>query len=283
MCLRFHVTFMTFILQIVFEAMHRLLWQSFKTWLQSTKRSINYLTIVNDIQTLRKELSPGDFEKLLSSKELEEVYHLYENFKQESNGPLKEFWYLEMVSTLLTFIRATREGNWDLHLESIRAMLPWFFAYDHINYARYLPIYLVKMLCLEETHPEAHHMLANGDFGVLRSTHGFAQVPIDQTTLACPDGSLAKTNMATLPKLLEDGIQFLQSRPECTTVIIDAMAMLQTLTRIPERFSELSDMIINTVFLLAREAKRIDVLLTSIPVFPSRMLNDRGVRMVKCL
>ena len=38
------------------------------------------------------------------------------------------------------------------------------------------------MLCLEETHPEAHYMLANGDFGVQCYSHGFSQLPIDQTT-----------------------------------------------------------------------------------------------------
>ena len=61
-------------------------------------------------------------------------------------------------------------------------MLPWLFAYDHINYARYLPVYLVTMTTLPDTHPEAYHLLADGDFGVRRSTsHGFSQLPVDQT------------------------------------------------------------------------------------------------------
>ena len=87
-----------------------------------------------------------------------------------------------MVSLLLTSIRATREGTWPLHLECIREMLPWYFAYDHVNYARYLPVYLIHMIQLPETHPEAQLMLQNGEFGVQRTTeHGFAQLPIDQT------------------------------------------------------------------------------------------------------
>ena len=91
--------------------------------------------------------------------EFEELANLYEQYcKDENDGPLKMFWnsYLEMVSTLLSLIRVTREGNWELHLECIKAVLPWFFAYDHTNYARFLPVYLVHMLELPDTHPEAY-------------------------------------------------------------------------------------------------------------------------------
>lgn len=87
-----------------------------------------------------------------------------------------------MVSLMLSFIRATREGNWSLHLECVKQMIPWFFAYDHVNYARYLPVYLIHMMDLPVTHPEAQMMLENGDFGVQRTTaHGFSQLPVDQT------------------------------------------------------------------------------------------------------
>ena len=87
-----------------------------------------------------------------------------------------------MVATLLCLIRVTREGNWELHLECIKAVLPWFFAYDHTNYVRYLPVYLVHMLDPPDTHPEAYSMLSQGDFGVQRTTsHGFSQLPVDQT------------------------------------------------------------------------------------------------------
>ena len=112
------------------------------------------------------------------------IFDLFKIHSQEDNRPLKQFWrsYLEMVSLLLTFIRATREGNWSLHLECIREMLPWYFAYDHVNYARYLPVYLLHMIQLPETHPEAQMMLEIGEFGLQRTTeHGFAQLPTEQT------------------------------------------------------------------------------------------------------
>ena len=40
-----------------------------------------------------------------------------------------------MILLLLRVIRATRVGNWKLHLLSA---IPWFFCYDHVSYSRYL-------------------------------------------------------------------------------------------------------------------------------------------------
>ena len=47
----------------------------------------------------------------------------------EEDNALSMFWqsYSDMVSLLLHFIRATREGNWQLHLTCVRSMLPCFF------------------------------------------------------------------------------------------------------------------------------------------------------------
>ncbi|KAG1689631.1 hypothetical protein GQR58_007712 [Nymphon striatum] len=66
---------------------------------------------------------------------------------EQVQRPQFAFWlvYMEMVSILLNFIRAEREGNWELHLESFKRMLPWFAVYNHTNYARWGPVYLADM------------------------------------------------------------------------------------------------------------------------------------------
>ena len=61
--------------------------------------------------------------------------------------------YIDTVQGLLLFLRATREGDWKLHLASLHQILPWFFAYDRVNYARYLPTYISEMDSLPITHP----------------------------------------------------------------------------------------------------------------------------------
>lgn len=58
--------------------------------------------------------------------------------KEAEQNQLYAFWngYIAIVELLLTFIRATRESNWELHLWTVRQMIPWYFAYDRMNYAR---------------------------------------------------------------------------------------------------------------------------------------------------
>ena len=58
--------------------------------------------------------------------------------KHFSTDPNFQLWmtYLEMVETMLNFIRANREGNWRLHLDAFAEMLPWLAIYDHTNYAK---------------------------------------------------------------------------------------------------------------------------------------------------
>ena len=65
------------------------------------------------------------------------------------------FWtsYIEMVKLLLLFIRATRSSDWKLHLSALRSMLPWYFGYDRVNYARYACVYWLEMSTIEISHP----------------------------------------------------------------------------------------------------------------------------------
>ena len=68
-----------------------------------------------------------------------------------------------------------------LHLASIRAMIPWCFAYDRINYARYLPYYYAQMSQLPTTHPDVYTEFMEGQFSVqLGSTNPFGRIPVDQ-------------------------------------------------------------------------------------------------------
>ena len=59
-----------------------------------------------------------------------QIIGLFEDFDKEIQNPTFVYWrqYMSLVQILLRFIRAEREGNWDLHLSSFAAMLPWFAA-----------------------------------------------------------------------------------------------------------------------------------------------------------
>ena len=68
-----------------------------------------------------------------------------------------------------------------MHLSAVRSLLPLLFAYDHVNYARYLPAYWLEMCDLPSSHPAVHHEFMKGHFSVQRKAdHGFSQVACDQ-------------------------------------------------------------------------------------------------------
>lgn len=92
--------------------------------------------------------------------------------------------YIQLVGdVLLGLIQASREGNWQLHLFAIRQMIPWCFAYDKMNYARYLPAYYAQMTTLEVDHPEVYQSFMEGQFSVqLAGDNPFGRLPVDQTT-----------------------------------------------------------------------------------------------------
>ena len=84
---------------------------------------------------------------------------------------------MDIVSILLQFIRAQRDGIWDLHLHSFSQMLPFFNRYDHLNYARWGPVYLAKMHQLPES---ILSEFQRANFVVKRSSGKFKKVDPDQ-------------------------------------------------------------------------------------------------------
>ena len=149
--------------KLMCEALQRLRWQAYLDILSAEEREAA-TEIANDLQTA----FPAEaFDNLVMSEKFLKVKRGYENFiKDNTSNKTFQFWstYISMVEDLLLFLRGTREANWSLHLSSVRSILPWFFAYDGINYARYLSAYWLEMSCLEDTHPDINHQLQSSDF-----------------------------------------------------------------------------------------------------------------------
>ena len=98
-----------------------------------------------------------------------------------ADDPTVEFWwsYMTKVSILLCLTRAQCDGLWDMHLYAFKWMLPFFFWYDHINYARWGSVYLAEMSYLPQ---EVLHDFQEGNFVVKRTDRQFNQVFADQST-----------------------------------------------------------------------------------------------------
>ena len=93
--------------------------------------------------------------------------------------------YIDMVEDiLLGLLRTSREGNWSLYLHAVRSMIPWCFAYEELNYARYLSPYYTQMTHLPEKNPRVYEAFKAGQFSVQmwNNNKPLWAHPVDQAT-----------------------------------------------------------------------------------------------------
>lgn len=98
----------------------------------------------------------------------------------KKKSPTFQYWdtvlQIELLGLLL--VRAHRECNFSLYIESLKALAPWFFALDHHNYARWLPIHIRDM----ENLPMSIHseFEDHGHWVICKTQNRFSAMPIDQ-------------------------------------------------------------------------------------------------------
>ncbi|KAG0716542.1 hypothetical protein GWK47_009438 [Chionoecetes opilio] len=120
--------------KLVYEALMRLAWKGFLPWLEENhSRDIHHLDgTLKNINSFHSNVSQGTFQELMESESCTHILKLFqvylETLRDEHN--LSAFWmsYLDMVEIMLDLVRASREGNWMLHLGAIRQMIPWVFC-----------------------------------------------------------------------------------------------------------------------------------------------------------
>ena len=152
--------------KILYEALNRL---RFGTFLESLSTEDEEKT-KQLIYRLHESFPSPLFEQLLATPEMTDIVNGYCQFISENSAKCLTFHFFSsyccMVELLLDTIRATKLGDWDLHLACVKAMLPWFFSYDHQNYARYGTAYLLEIEDLPSTNPSVTVMINNGNFWV---------------------------------------------------------------------------------------------------------------------
>ncbi|XP_065185756.1 uncharacterized protein LOC135816485 [Sycon ciliatum] len=167
--------------KIASEALERLRWKEFVDASNLTELDI---PLSSAFQELEMCITSDNLSRVTASPALRSLYVKYQEFCQQQSQLVPNFglWssYISMVDLLLRFVRASRTGNWKLHLVCVRDMLPWCFAYDRVNYARFMSFYWLDMTQLPTNHPEAHAFLEQGGFSVQRSSNPFARVASDQ-------------------------------------------------------------------------------------------------------
>ena len=174
--------------KLAYEAVWRLYQKLFLDWLhqkevdtETVNQSLSVLTTGFHEQKETDELSQM-FEDVVDALKQKQILCLIEDFDKENQNPTFVYWrqYMWLVQILLWFIRAEREGNWNLHLSSFATMLPGFAVYDHSNYTRWGAIYLADMKNIEETHPDIFTEFVNRNFVVKYTGYRFNQISTDQ-------------------------------------------------------------------------------------------------------
>ena len=96
--------------------------------------------------------------------------------------PLFRFWsiVLQMELLILMFVRSIRERNFLLYLDSLAELAPWFFALNHTNYARWLPVHIHDMALLHIKHPDISKEFHAGNFTQLKTQRPFSAIALDQ-------------------------------------------------------------------------------------------------------
>ena len=153
--------------------------------------------------------------------------------RQEEEHPQFHFWSLtlDFELAILVLVRSLRESNFQLYMEACRALVPWFFALNHTNYARWLPIHIRDMASLDQLTPSLVSEFKNGHFVVKKSHRHFSAVPIDQAHEQNNKVVKGDGGAIGLTKDYAKLLRWMISGPEVSRVISDFQASQELLKR----------------------------------------------------
>ena len=81
---------------------------------------------------------------------------------------------------VLIYIRAISEADFELYVDALTQIVPWFFALDQIHYTRWIPVHLRDMVTLKDVHPTVFAEFMKGNFVVKKTERRFSAIAIDQ-------------------------------------------------------------------------------------------------------
>lgn len=181
-----------------------------------------------DMRSIEENLSLAEVAKKFSS--------LKQSLSEKSRTAKLWIQYMEMIDILKKFIQAERTGNWDLHLQAVEAMLPYFAASNHFLYAKSARVYLQNMKQLETTNPDVFDNFQNGSHVIRRSEKFWAGLSSDlvieqvlMRSLKTNGGLTRGSGMSELQRLT-----WLLSAPTCSAI----NSSMQTFAKVQYETSE---------------------------------------------
>ena len=164
------------ILSVCMQILH------FKEFLAQQSDEFLYLTLHHEIAKFNA-VSNASIREI--SKELTEILESYERFRLDSSdgkhGKIAQYWigYVDLVDLYHQFSRSIRSGDFALYICCLPKLAAYFFAFNHVNYARWLVTYHDNLLRLGVTHPQVQDEFRKGFFSVKITNKHFSAGPID--------------------------------------------------------------------------------------------------------
>ena len=95
-------------------------------------------------------------------------------------SPTFMYWdfILRYETLILIFVRAHREKKFLLYVEVLEKLTPLFFALDHVNYSRWIPVHIRGMKFLPSAIRDQFE--TQGHWVLSKTNNKFSAIPIDQ-------------------------------------------------------------------------------------------------------
>ena len=96
--------------------------------------------------------------------------------------PQFHFWQtiLNFELDILQFVKSMRVSDFNLYISSQSNLIPWFFALDHSNYARWLPVHVRDMSTLYDRCADVFYEFQRGAFTAKKTVRPFSAISLDQ-------------------------------------------------------------------------------------------------------
>ncbi|KAE8742548.1 hypothetical protein FOCC_FOCC011900 [Frankliniella occidentalis] len=117
-------------------------------------------------------------------QESDEFLMSFEDWRTSRANEIPHFRYWNTAMTLcqlvLQLVRAQRTAHFDLYVTSLRQLVPWFFALDHVHYARWLSVHVRDLTALQDSHPGIYREFQRGLFVARTTGRAFSAMGLDQ-------------------------------------------------------------------------------------------------------
>ena len=101
---------------------------------------------------------------------------------QSEESKMCHYYYIiiELMLNLLIFARSVMEGNFSLHISSLKQVVKWYYACDHYPYAHWVRVHLYDLVNLPTTSPYRYKCFSDDYFAFQKSNKKVLLMGIDQ-------------------------------------------------------------------------------------------------------